>query len=86
MPLGIGSLFARPGEPFPPFLLPDQDGRLVSFEELLGRGPVVAAFVRGHWCPYCQLNVTALPESVGPGLLADPGVRPVGTAGIVRSL
>ena len=52
----------RVGEPFPPFLLPDQDGRLVSFEELLDKGPVVAAFVRGHWCPYCQLNVTALAE------------------------
>lgn len=50
------------GEPLPPFLLPDQDGRLVALEELVEKGPVVAAFVRGHWCPYCQLNVTALAE------------------------
>lgn len=50
------------GEPFPSFILPDQDGRLVSLESLLGQGPLVVAFVRGHWCPYCQLNVTALAE------------------------
>jgi peroxiredoxin len=57
-----GSTAPQVGEPFPPFLLPDQDGRLVLLEELLTKGPVVAAFVRGHWCPYCQLNVTALAE------------------------
>ena len=57
-----GSTAPQVGEPMPPFLLPDQDGRLVTLEELVARGPVVAAFVRGHWCPYCQLNVTALAE------------------------
>jgi len=57
-----GSTAPQVGEPLPPFLLPDQDGRLVSLEQLLEKGPVVAAFVRGHWCPYCQLNVTALAE------------------------
>jgi peroxiredoxin len=50
------------GEPLPPFILPDQDGRLVKFEDLLMRGPVVIAFHRGHWCPYCQLNIGALAE------------------------
>ena len=50
------------GERLPSFLLPDQDGHLVSLESLLGDGPLVVAFVRGHWCPYCQLNVTALAE------------------------
>jgi peroxiredoxin len=57
-----GSSAPQPGEAMPPFLLPNQDGRLVSLEELLKQGPLVAAFVRGHWCPYCQLNVTALAE------------------------
>jgi peroxiredoxin len=50
------------GEPMPPFILPDQDGRLIKLEELLDQGPVVVAFHRGHWCPYCQLNMTALAE------------------------
>ena len=57
-----GSTAPQVGEPMPPFLLPDQDGGLISLEDLLNKGPVVAAFVRGHWCPYCQLNVTALAE------------------------
>lgn len=61
-----GSTAPQVGEQMPPFLLPDQDGRLVSLEELLDKGPVVAAFVRGHWCPYCQLNVTALAEVERP--------------------
>jgi peroxiredoxin len=50
------------GQPLPPFILPDQDGRLVKLEELLARGPVVVAFHRGHWCPYCHLNIAALAE------------------------
>jgi peroxiredoxin len=50
------------GDPMPPFMLPDQDGRLVSLKELLGRGPVVVAFHRGHWCPFCRLNMIGLAE------------------------
>jgi len=61
-----GSTAPQVSERLPPFLLPDQDGRLVSLEQLLEKGPLVAAFVRGHWCPYCQLNVTALAEIEQP--------------------
>src|SRR5437879_12360875 len=43
------------GDRLPPFLLPDDGGRLISLDELLGRGPALIAFHRGHWCPYCQL-------------------------------
>jgi peroxiredoxin len=50
------------GEPLPQFILPDQEGRLVNLEELLASGPVVVAFHRGHWCPYCHLNIAALAE------------------------
>src|ERR671929_2027267 len=50
------------GELMPPFMLPDQDGNLVSLERLLENGPVVAAFHRGHWCPYCRLNMIGLAE------------------------
>jgi len=51
------------GEPMPPFLLPDETGRLVSLASLLGQGPLVIAFHRGHWCPYCRLNAYALAQS-----------------------
>jgi peroxiredoxin len=50
------------GDPMPPFVLPDQDGRLVSLEQMLSRGPVVVAFHRGHWCPFCRLNMIGLAE------------------------
>ena len=57
---GVGLTAPRPGETMPEFLLPDEAGRLVSLSSLLEKGPVVVSFNRGHWCPYCQLNVDAL--------------------------
>jgi peroxiredoxin len=47
----------------PSFLLPDDQGHLVSLEELLEKGPVALAFHRGHWCPYCRINTNALVEA-----------------------
>ncbi|HZZ90880.1 MAG TPA: peroxiredoxin-like family protein [Caulobacteraceae bacterium] len=60
---GAGAGAPQIGEPMPPFLLPDETGRLVSLKSLLGRGPIVIAFHRGHWCPYCRLNAFALVEA-----------------------
>ena len=59
-----GACAAAPqaGEPMPPFLLPDDDGMLVSLEDLLAEGPAAVVFNRGHWCPYCRLNTVALSE------------------------
>ena len=55
-----GATAPKVGKPMPPFLLPDDQGRLVRLEDLLGKGPVALAFNRGHWCPYCRINVDAL--------------------------
>jgi peroxiredoxin len=57
---GAGEAAPRPGDPMPPFLLPDEDGRIVSLEKLLAKGPLAVTFHRGHWCPYCRINVNAL--------------------------
>jgi peroxiredoxin len=57
---GGGENAPRPGEIMPPFMLPDQSGRLVTLESLISRGPLVVMFYRGHWCPYCRLNVSAV--------------------------
>ncbi len=57
-----GAHAPAPGEAMPPFLLPDSAGRLVSLASLLRDGPVVVAFHRGHWCPYCRLHAIALGE------------------------
>jgi peroxiredoxin len=50
----------RPGEPMPPFLLPDETGSLVALSSLIAQGPVALIFFRGHWCPYCRLSVRAV--------------------------
>jgi peroxiredoxin len=63
---GGGKDAPRVGEPMPPFVLPDQSGRLVSLESLLAEGPVAVMFHRGHWCPYCRLNVRAVVEAQAP--------------------
>ena len=57
---GGGENAPRPGEILPSFMLPDENGRLVSLTSLLSQGPVAVMFFRGHWCPYCRLNVRAV--------------------------
>ena len=61
---GGGENAPRPGEAMPPFMLPDETGRLVSLKSLLAKGPVVVMFYRGHWCPYCRLNVRAVIQAM----------------------
>ena len=60
---GVGLAAPRAGEPMPDFVLPDETGRLLTLYELLKSGPVVVSFNRGHWCPYCRLNVDALAKA-----------------------
>ncbi|MGA8887943.1 MAG: peroxiredoxin-like family protein [Pseudolabrys sp.] len=50
----------KPGEVMPPFVLPDETGRLVSLKDLLMQGPAVVTFHRGHWCPYCRISISTL--------------------------
>lgn len=48
------------GDRMPDFMLPDDGGHLVSLPSLLGAGPLIVAFRRGHWCPYCLIATDAL--------------------------
>ena len=50
----------KPGDLMPPFVLPDETGRLASLKDLLAQGPVVVTFHRGHWCPYCRISIGTL--------------------------
>src|SRR5262245_18644646 len=54
---GVGNSAPQAGEPMPPFVLPDDSGRMVSLDALLAQGPVAVTFHRGHWCPYCRINI-----------------------------
>jgi peroxiredoxin len=60
---GAGESAPHIGESMPPFVLPDDAGQMVSLDELLNRGPVAVTFHRGHWCPYCRININALVEA-----------------------
>jgi peroxiredoxin len=57
-----GSRAPNVGDVMPGFLLPDENGKLVSMDALLREAPLVVAFHRGHWCPYCRLNAVGLAE------------------------
>ena len=62
---GGGENAPHPGEVMPPFILPDDRGRLVDLHSLIKQGPVAVMFFRGHWCPYCGLNVRAVIQAYG---------------------
>jgi peroxiredoxin len=57
-----GASAPAPGEPMPPFVLPDDTGELVSLEQLIESGPLAVMFHRGHWCPWCRISFTALAQ------------------------
>jgi peroxiredoxin len=60
---GAGDSAPKPGEPMPGFVLPDENGDRVSLDDLLDAGPVAITFHRGHWCPYCRININALAQA-----------------------
>jgi thiol-disulfide isomerase/thioredoxin len=58
-----GESAPKAGDTMPPFVLPDETGRMVRLADLLAEGPAVATFHRGHWCPYCRLSVRTLAQA-----------------------
>jgi len=58
--LDSGAIGPQVGQPLPEFTLPDENGRLVSLSSLLLTGPAVISLNRGHWCPYCKLELRSL--------------------------
>jgi peroxiredoxin len=59
---GAGAAAPAPGDVMPPFLLPDENGKLVGLSDILRKGPAAIFFQRGHWCPYCRLNAIGIAE------------------------
>lgn len=41
----------------------DLDGRHVSLAEFYKQGPILLAFYRGGWCPYCNTEIHALTQA-----------------------
>lgn len=50
----------KAGATFPDFQLVSADGRFVTRDALLAKGPAVIVFDRGSWCPYCRAVLRAL--------------------------
>ena len=48
----------------PNFLLKTAQGKTVKLSGMLKKGPVILVFYRGAWCPYCNLELHALNESL----------------------
>jgi peroxiredoxin len=70
---GFGAGAPQPGAVMAPFVLPDDQGRLVALAGLLSAGPVAVVFLRGHWCPYCQISLKALARA--QARIASEGLR-----------
>ena len=61
---GQAATALKAGDKAPEFTLSDPDGNPVSSAELLSRGPLVISFYRGVWCPYCNMELQVLEETL----------------------
>jgi peroxiredoxin len=61
---GLAARAKKKGDKAPTFALKDPDGNLVSSQVLLAKGPLIASFYRGVWCPYCNMELQALQEAL----------------------
>jgi peroxiredoxin len=73
---GLRSTAVKEGDHVGDFILGDAHGEPVRLQQLLEAGPVVVAFYRGGWCPYCNIGLRglqrALPEikALGASMIA----------------
>jgi peroxiredoxin len=78
----IARTMLKVGDRAPRIVLRNAKGKSVDVRTLLKRGPIIVAFYRGGWCPYCNLELKAfqeiLPEiqAVGASLVAISPEKP----------
>jgi peroxiredoxin len=56
---GVADKALKVGDKAPDFALPNVRGESVSLSDVLAKGPAVVTFYRGHWWPYCNLQLQA---------------------------
>ncbi|MGF6230382.1 peroxiredoxin [Inquilinus ginsengisoli] len=87
---GVAQRALQAGDRLPAFTLSDPEGNLVSSIDLLALGPLVISFYRGVWCPYCNMELQALQETLprfealGASLVAISPQNPVNSRKSVR--
>ncbi len=52
------------GEKAPDFVLNNALGQAVNLKDKLKQGPVVLVFYRGAWCPFCNMHLHILQQSL----------------------
>jgi len=53
----------KAGDLLPDFILTDQDGQLRALRDFTTSGPVIISLNRGHWCPFCRIELDALAKA-----------------------
>ncbi len=59
---GLAGKALKRGGRMPDFELPDATGKMIRSADLRTQGMLLISFYRGHWCPYCNLELQALQE------------------------
>jgi peroxiredoxin len=62
--LGIIDRSLKTGDRIPDFTLPNHHGVPRRLYDLLDDGVVVLNFYRGGWCPYCNMELSALQQAL----------------------
>ncbi|MFZ0777601.1 MAG: redoxin domain-containing protein, partial [Xanthobacteraceae bacterium] len=79
---GLAKTALKVGDRAPSIVLSNARGDTVDVGTLLKRGPVVVAFYRGGWCPFCNLELRAFQriipdiEAAGASLVAISPEKP----------
>lgn len=61
---GIRSNALKEGDRVEDFILMDAHGSPLRLQQMLSEGPVVVAFYRGGWCPYCNIELRGLQRAL----------------------
>ena len=72
LPEGIG---IPVGNRVPDVEVRDSNGRRIRLQELVKDGPILLAFYRGGWCPFCNFQIRELTTAFGE--YERRGIRPV---------
>jgi peroxiredoxin len=54
----------KKGDIAPFFIATNQNGEKLELAKMLSNGPVVLVFYRGHWCPYCNKQLSSMQDSL----------------------
>ena len=60
----VGTVAPSVGEVCRRLFFHRRSGTLVSLDDLTAMGPVVLSFNRGHWCPFCKIELKTISDII----------------------